>query len=271
MFEFLHNFSILHLFGLDVQKFLTSMTTNDIVKNAYSYNYLLSNQGRYLFDFFVFKESEESYYIEIDSGNLEWFLKKLQMHKLRSVFEIKNISEDYSLIYSKDKIISEGALYSYKDPRHDKLGYRSLATNAAGQEASGLYFEDKYDMAIPDGYLDLVYEKSIPVEYGAEELHAISYDKGCYVGQEVISRAKYQGVVRKNIYKLQAEEDLGIIEQGASVLDEKGEVVGILCSAYRNKAIAVLRHEKYELLENKVAYLDGVKVMVIRPDWVVSQ
>ncbi|MGV2432252.1 MAG UNVERIFIED_CONTAM: hypothetical protein LVQ98_02480 [Rickettsiaceae bacterium] len=80
----------------------------------------------------------------------------------------------------------------------------------------------------------------MPPEYGAEELNAISYSKGCYVGQEVISRTKYQGEVRKKIYKISSTESLENIEYGTEIIS-KAKKIGILLSA-NNK----YRHGPYK-------------------------
>ena len=109
-------------------------------------------------------------------------------------------------------------------------------------------------------------EKSIPIEFGAEELNAIDYKKGCYVGQEVISRAKYQGVVRKKIFKLQSDVNFLAIEQGAELTFE-GVKVGKLCSFYENLAIGLLWEEKYLGLTEKKVMINSYILDVIVPSW----
>ena len=79
--------------------------------------------------------------------------------------------------------------------------YKNQNLNLQDTGKSDLYLEAKYEFGMIDGDTDLKYEKSIPIDFAANELNAISYTKGCYVGQEVISRAKYQGVIRKKIYQ----------------------------------------------------------------------
>ena len=86
----------LHIYGADSAKFLQGMTTNDVIKNIYSYNYLLTNQGRYLFDFFVYQQNAESYFIDIDQASVDTLFKRLMMYKLRSNLEIKNIQKEKS-------------------------------------------------------------------------------------------------------------------------------------------------------------------------------
>lgn len=270
MIELLEDRAIINIYGLDSEKFLQGQTTNDIIKNCYSYNFILNNQGRYLFDFFVFRESNESFYIDIHKNSAGAFLKRLSMYKLRSRVELKDISGDFSVFYSKE--IVDNALFSLQDPRNNKLGYRSIIKKGKFSQnknyTKNLYLKDKYDLAIIDGDIDLIYEKSIPIEYGAENLNAIDFQKGCYIGQEVISRAKYQGVIRKKVYKLDFNMELTTIEKGAAVTDLNGNKLGVVCSCYEKIAIAQLREEKYLGLEKKIAIIDHQSAKIQVPDWV---
>ncbi len=268
MFEILPNRSIIHVFGPDSQKFLQSLITNDVVNKTYTYNYLLNNQGRYLSDFFIYQDNSESYFLDVDKNSSLALIKCLTMYKLRSNAEIRDVSEFYAVLYSAEKL--QNVVFSLQDPRYDKLGFRSLIkteniTKLQGN-ASDLYLKDKYNFAIVDGNLDLVVEKSIPIEFGAEELNAIDYKKGCYVGQEVISRTKYQGVVRKKIFKLQRYgTNFAPIEQGTEITFD-GTKIGKLCSFYENLAIGLLWEEKYlGLAEKKVMINDCIWDVAVPP------
>ncbi len=260
-YELLKNRSILKLAGSDAKKFLQSVTTNDVVKNKFSYNFWLNNQGRYLFDFFVLQDQDD-YLIDIEKTCAEAFIKRVRMFKLRSKFTVEDVSDEYLIYYSERKeIFNKGGIaqaISQQDPRSDKLGFRILAKqlekeggdpalqvqiSEAAEAYPGLYLQHKYNYGIVDGSSDMIYEKSIPIEYGAEQLNAISYDKGCYVGQEVISRAKYQGEIRKKIHIIEFEKDF-TPEQSSPVNDSDGNKIGVICSSYQNRAIALLRIEK---------------------------
>jgi hypothetical protein len=270
MIEILKNRGVLHVVGSDAGKFLQSMVTNNVLKNSYSYNYLLTNQGKFLFDFFVYKETEDSYWLDVDRETIGSLQKRLMMYKLRNDCQLIDASAEYQVLYSKEHM-QEGVKFSLQDPRYEKLGYRSIisAPDASNLHnlTDDLYILDKYDYAIIDGSVDLVYERSIPIEYGAEELKAVDYRKGCYIGQEVISRVKYQGVVRKKIFKIKADSDLIIKEERALVLDFDGEEIGVVCSMHKNLAIALLNEEKFLGLKQKTAMIEGQVVRLEIPAW----
>jgi folate-binding protein YgfZ len=174
------------------------------------------------------------------------------MYQLRAKVEYTDLSDKYMIVYSS-KMPEFITIASHQDPRYDRLGVRSIVDKAVTLPLSSqtdLYFNDKYNFAIPDGDIDLIQAKSIPIEYGAEELNALSYSKGCYIGQEVISLAKYQGMVRKKIFKVSAEINLSYIFTLNAVIIVHCENIGILFSSYKNQGIALIREEKYSAIAN---------------------
>ena len=127
MAELLKNRSILCISGKDSLEFLQNIVTNDLNNNSYSYNYLLSPQGRYLYDFFVLKLFTDQLFIDIDSISAQSFLQKLTIYKLRRDIEIKNLASEYLVLYSREKMeINEGVIASNCDPRFSKLGFRTI-------------------------------------------------------------------------------------------------------------------------------------------------
>jgi hypothetical protein len=270
MFEILENQSVINISGSDAQKFLQSLLTNDIVNNPYSYNYFLNNKGQYLFDFFVHNNGDNTFFLEINNTKTANLIKCFSLYKLRSDVNIVDVSQTYKVIYSKEEL-KHSLIKSNKDPRYKKLGIRSIIKQEniryLSHKTTELYINDKYKYTIPDGSTDLIFEKSIPVEYGAEELNAINYNKGCYIGQEVISRVKYQGVIRKKIYHINSNSGNINSEAGAHILNFKGDKIGILCSAHKNCGIALLREELFLSLSEKIATIGDIAININIPTW----
>lgn len=275
MHEILEDRAVISLKGSDALKFIQNFSTNNIEKYELSCNYLLNNQGRYLFDFFAFKKSDDAIYLDCNKDQAVDLIKRLTLYKLRANVVITNESDDYIIVYSKKALkgSADGLRYSLQDPRFNKLGYRSLLLKRKADEiidsdqVKNLYLEDKYQFTIIDGYLDLTPEKSIPIEFAGEEQNAINFAKGCYVGQEVISRAKYQGVVRKKIYKLDFGMNIALSLKLADIVDEAGDKLGIVCSNYNNLAIAQIREEKLLGLKEKRVIINDKIALVIDPEW----
>jgi folate-binding protein YgfZ len=205
----------------------------------------------------------------MEYANCQKFVNRLNLYKLRRDVNIKDFTDLYNVLYSYEPL--ERTEFSYPDPRYNRLGFRCLIKKenleGAKEAVDGLYLADKYKYTIIDGYTDLIYEKSIPIEYGAEELNALDFKKGCYIGQEVISRAKYQGVIRKKIFKLSFESAIPSIESNSIITDLSDNKVGIVCSINKNEAIALLREEKYLGLAEKRVMVEHYLGNVTVPPW----
>ncbi len=270
MFTVLNDRSVIHIYGQDVQKFLQGLVTNDIVKQNFSYNYLLNNKGRYLFDCFIFQQDHKFYWIDLPKSQLFDFLSLLHLYKLTADVVIKDVSDQFCVTYSIENNL-KNIIYSFRDPRFNMLGFRSVCAKkdikSTDQAIKNLYLEDKYKYSIPDGVVDLKYNQSIPVEYGADQLNAISYTKGCYIGQELISRIKHQGIIRKKIYQLVLNNHNNDIFKNTDLLDKTGNKIGILCSIYQGLAIALLRKESYLNLEEKNTTIGKCRVSILIPEW----
>lgn len=268
IFSTLLDRGIIKVTGDDAARFLQTLITNDI-NSSPLYAMMLSPQGRYLFDFFI-SEAGEEYWLETDKSSVKALAAKLKLYKLRAKILIEEVSDNYSLYYSHAPLDIEKVV-EYRDPRFDKLGFRTIAANhpkiaPLDQAKKNLYLCDKYHYAIPDGETDLIYDKSMPQEYGMDSLHCIDYHKGCYVGQEVISRTKYQGVIRKQIFKIAGDEELSGLVQGEPIV--AGEYkVGVLCSTYQNLGIGLVRLEDYEKHKGTQCYIGNKRVGLEKVKW----
>ncbi len=241
--------SVIKISGEDSEEFLQNLITNDI-KNTDEgsiYSMILNPQGRYLFDMFITKMKENEYLIEIITENASKLLGKLVLYKLGKNVDIEPIPA-YKIVYTSEKQSGDDIVCSYRDPRFKKLGFRNIVNQnyLSNHEVSliNLYYEDKYNYAIPDGEIELEQEVSIPIEYGLEQINGISYTKGCYIGQELMTRTKTQGVLRKKIYKLESDE-YNLTKLNREVLsDEDDEKIGVILSSTKNSAIAMFKIDK---------------------------
>lgn len=288
MIEILKYYKILKVSGIDAANFLQQLFTGDVVNNIYSYNFLLNSQGRFVADFFVFQKTDNEYFIEIHESLIENFKTMLQLYKMRKNVQIEDISQTYVLLYfasiDRNLLSNMQYIFSFQDPRSDILGYRTmidasdLATINQYITKDNLYLEDKYQNAIPDGFADMVQNKSMPIQYGIDTLNAIDYTKGCYIGQEIISRAKYQGNIRKKIFKGKINCDSNAIfcdvtrnypYLSISDLNEidvmnpiNNEKVGKVCSVYKNHALLLLSTEKInDVQDNTVSVLNNANTI----------
>jgi len=242
--ELLKTRAVLKISGSDKEKFLQSLITNDInLLNTQKalYALMLTPQGKYFADLFIYNKGEE-FLIDVPSIRLEIILAKLKLYKLRSdvLIELTN----YQVYFSLAKI---GVENEFPDPRLENFGYRIYGEFACSNINN--YDLLRIDQLMPEGEADLIFEKSFPLEYGMEKFNAISFKKGCYVGQEVVSRIYHQGTIRKKIVKIIADNN-ELPSVGTEIFYEEKKL-GIFCSAQANKALALIYTEDYNNYSNK--------------------
>ncbi len=250
--------SIIAISGDDSFKFLQNLITNDLKllsnPNHIIYAMILSPHGRFLFDLFISKPEENRFFLEVSEATKDILLKRLNLYKINLSIQIENMS-DLKVSYSA--YIIDNVIGCFKDPRFEKLGYRIIDLKSYD---SSVYLEHKYKFGIPDSDCDFIFDKSIPLEYGAEELGAVSYTKGCYIGQELTSRTKSQGVVRKKLYLIETSDDCSNISNSQNIISEDGIVIGKFCSGKKDSGIALL---KEELVNNSKLHIEHSGCFVI--------
>ena len=272
----LKNRTLLELEGDDIREFLQSLVTNDInliSKEKSIYSALLSPQGKYLYDFFIFKNTNNNIMIDCEKNDQEELIQKLNIYKLRSKIEIRvNDKIDIYSIYGRDlDTLISNLKIKYKegftkevsnnlffiDPRNKNLGLRNY-TNKLMKEFSkipaGILSEWHYVRIknnIPYPYNDLDKEKSFIIENNFEKINAIDFNKGYYIGQENTARQKYRGTAKRQLVvgKIVGKEILN----GEKVFYDK-KVVGTVRSSSKELCLVNIRSEIYDKCKkNKIS------------------
>jgi len=227
------------------------LVTNDVDKITLQqglYAALLSPQGKFQYDLFIaaIKDSsgEEVWLMECDGERADALLKRLSLYKLRSDVTLENVSDRFSVYVSwGDGYLNpsrvgltkplEGGV-GFVDPRLTELGARVILSQDKGQD----FFESKrialtsfedYDLyriklGVPDGSRDVLIDRGILLECGFDELNAIDWNKGCYMGQELTARTRYRGLVRKRLIPVRIQGNVPAFQ--TPVLQEGVEVGG---------------------------------------------
>lgn len=200
----LENRGLLTLSGADMRSFLQGLITNDIhtltPRNAI-YACLLSPQGKFLHDFFI-SEQGANIFIDCEGGDRALDLaKRLNMYKLRSDVTLQTQADNtVYAIFGKTDI-------GLADPRHNDLGTRSFKKPEELQEKPFAEWDKRrIALTIPDGSRDLLVGFSTMDEAHMDQLNAISYSKGCYIGQELTARMHYRGLGKKHLQTVKVDE-----------------------------------------------------------------
>ncbi|KAI4370380.1 hypothetical protein MLD38_018738 [Melastoma candidum] len=348
--------SVIRFAGPDTVKFLQGLLTNDVhgflasrlEKPSFSavgapntpavvtsplYAALLTPQGRFLYDFFLYKrpepeerldpsgsgpgqrqeDGEMEVFADVDGRFLEEIVQTFRRFRLRSKVEIENVTEDFSCwqrygsyLSRKPLTVEEPEAASvgwgagidrsavlasqaingwrwFRDPRLDCLGFRGIFPSGTAPplvEVDKETVEDNFvlwriEKGVAEGSTEIPKGEAIPLEYNLEGLNAISFDKGCYVGQELIARTHHRGVIRKRLVPLMFLDNQGKeVEQkvvpGSDVVDaSSGKRIGIVTISVGCQGLGLLRLEEALRRSASLTILgeEDLRVEARKPDW----
>lgn len=243
--------------GEDAEKLLGGLITNDmalLAERPALYAALLSPQGKMLFDFLVVR-SGEGFLLDTARDTAGDLVKRLSMYKLRADAAIRDVSEAFvvAAAWGGDGVpqgATDGA-HLFADPRLPALGFRMLldakradAVLAAigGASASAeAYHAHRVALGVPEGGRDFVFGDTFPHEALLDQLNGVSFTKGCFVGQEVVSRMQHRTSVRKRAVPVVA--DRALPAGPLPVLAGEAEI-GRLGSVAGARGLALLRLDR---------------------------
>jgi len=225
--------------GDDGADFLQGLVTADIEQlpeGGTAFGALLSPQGKILFDFLVHRQGD-TYLIDLPAEATGALIQRLGFYKLRSRVEIADVSGEYTVLVEP----APGARAA--DPRLDALGSRRLVAGGGAELKDGteLYDRTRIDLGVAESWRDFATGEVFPHEANFDSLHGVNLSKGCYVGQEVVSRMHHRGSARKRYLSCRIDGETP--EVGAQITAE-GRAVGVTGSAAGGQVLALLRLDR---------------------------
>ena len=268
---------VVRVTGEDAEKLLQGIVSNDmdlLASQAAIHAALLTPQGKILFDFFVVKIGG-GFLLETARDKAGDLAKRLNLYKLRAKVEIRDASDDYrvSALWgpSPHNFGETAGTVSFPDPRLPTLGSRILAETGAAAATNGVeaspedYHAHRIALGVPEGGQDYAFGDTFPHEADLDQLNGVSFSKGCFVGQEVVSRMQNRANVRKRVVPIEGETALtpGVeVQAGTAAIGTIGSVAGKL-------ALALLRLDRAAEAKAKgqVLTAHGVPLALRKPDW----
>ena len=286
-FTILENRAILKLSGIDAKSFLQGLVTNDVEKVSEEntvYTALLTPQGKYLHDFFIVKIGNK-YCLDCEASRVEDLIRRLKIFKLRTnvIIELEKkmcavaiygdraleaLSLNISLGYSKPYV--NGIFYT--DPRIESIGARGIVPKTSIAKLSENdklkitpyenYDKLRISLGLPDSSRDMRIEKSTLLESGFDELNGVSFNKGCYIGQELTARTKHRGLIKRRLVPIQLKTSQPF--EGMTIEQENKEI-GEVRSFQGNWAMAMIRLDA--LNRDVDITINGSPIVIKRPHW----
>ena len=277
--------------GQDAKDFLQNIITKDInnvTDNNSVFSSILTPQGKYLVEFFIIKYND-GYLLDCEKSNVEQLIKIFSNYKLRSKVNFNNESNNHvAAIISKDKFFtlensknSLGFTIKYRanpifiDPRNELIGARLIASleklhlsirklNLKIANKNN-YYNKCYEIGIPEKNLNNLKEKIFGIENNLEELNALDFNKGCYVGQENTSRIKLRSKLRRRLLPVKLIK--GKINENEVIKFQNFEVGRILIDQPYPFAIVKLTDPNINKFLNENLQCESGTVKIFAPKW----
>jgi len=267
--------AVIEVGGDDRVAFLQGLVSNDVaeaVPGRAVWAALLTPQGKYLADFFLLAEGARLL-LDAEREQVPMLLQRLARFRLRSKVTLR--AADELSVYaawgeqpgeiaaadgSMPEALPEGTIVA-PDPRLAQAGWRVLAATPLRVNAGAADWDrHRLALGLPDGTRDLEPDKTVLLEAGFDELHGVSWSKGCYMGQELTARTKYRGLLKRRLVPVSAD---GPLPPPGTPVQRDGVEVGVMRSGCGELGLAVLRLEAFEAPLTS----GGVPLTVRMPDW----
>ncbi len=268
--------------GADARHFLNGLATTDIGKvapGAARFGALLTPQGKIIVDFIVAEalpEDGSGFFLDCPKALVQPLVEKLTFYRLRAKVTIEDLSDRLGVMaYWGGSGKSDYGL-CYADPRLAALGMRiivppELAAETAADLGAALvepeaYHAHRIALGVPRGGQDFTYMDAFPHEADMDQLAGVDFDKGCYVGQEVVSRVEHRSTARSRVVPV--AYDGGAPMEGATVMVGDKQI-GFMGSSADGHGLALLRLDRVgDALDSATPIVAaGVPITLKKPDW----
>jgi folate-binding protein YgfZ len=268
--------------GEDARKFLNGLLTADIDKvtpQKAAFAALLTPQGKIMVDMIVAENPAADgggYFLDVPRALAPTLVQRLNFYRLRAKVIVEDLSEVLGVMAVWDGAATSDYGLSYADPRIAALGSRCmlpphLIADAAADLGATPLEASEYDahriaLGAPRGGLDFHYGDAFPHEADMDQLNGVDFQKGCYVGQEVVSRVEHRGTARKRVVPVAFENFAP--EAGVRVM--VGDVeAGAMGSSARGRGLAMLHLGRIgdALAAGHPIVSGGIALTPVKPDW----
>jgi folate-binding protein YgfZ len=268
--------------GDDAGKFLNGLVTIDVAKVTpaqAAFGALLTPQGKIIVDFILTAAAPADsggFLLDCPRALAPMLAERLSFYKLRAKVTVEDLSASLAVVAIWNDLGSTEAGLCYRDPRLAELGTRCIlpsesAADVAADIGAKLVEPREYEahriaLGVPRGGIDFIYGDAFPHETDMDQLAGVDFDKGCYVGQEVVSRMEHRGTARTRIVPVTA----GNFAPDAGVPVMAGDKqIGTTGSHAGNRGLAMLRLDRFADARASGTPLTagGVAIEPRKPEW----
>ena len=270
---------VIRVSGADARSFLQGLLTSDIdavTPARAGYGALLTPQGKIISDCFVIAIPDEDgggFLLDAPLLQTQDLMKRLKLYKLRAMVALDDLTAASAVIASSaGAALPEEAGLVYADPRLPALGQRAITDREDVATVAPADMEDyharRIGLGIPDGGRDFIYGDAFPHEALLDQTGGVSFRKGCYIGQEVVSRMQHRGTARTRIVPIVFTEGL-VTEMGVEAT-AGGKTLGRVGSCANGRGLALLRLDRVAdaLAAGETLDAGGLAFTLEKPDFI---
>jgi len=268
--------------GDDARKFLNGLLTCDLAKVApgqAAFAALLTPQGKIIADFLLTEAPAADgggFFLDCPRALAPGLMQRLNFYKLRAKVIVEDLSEILGVLAIWDGAAGTDYGLCYRDPRLPDLGTRCmlpphLAAEAAADLGATLseplaYEARRIALGVPRGGLDFMYGDAFPHETDMDQLGGVDFDKGCFVGQEVVSRIEHRGTARTRVVPVAYD---GFAPEAGMPVNAGEKTIGTFGSSAHGRGLALLRLDRAAdaLAQGLPLSAGGVEIRLAKPAW----
>jgi len=275
----LSNRALVSINGDMAVEFLQNLITCDVdglKEGEAGFGGLLTPQGKILFDFFCIRTGQ-GFLFDIASELQADFIKRMTFYKLRTPVEISAVENGNKIFAAwdgnkkpdmDDIDIEDG--HAYFDPRAGMMGIRIITVQQQVNSDLAEYNSHRIAVGMPQGSDDFAYGNIFPHDAMMDQFETagagVAFQKGCYVGQEVVSRMQHRGTARRRIVMISANQPLPPF---GSAIEANGKSIGTVGSVDDCNGLAMVRIDRLvnALGEGTAITSEDIELEAKMPDW----
>ncbi len=279
----LPNRGVVRVSGEDARSFLDGLITASMARVAPGraiHAALLTPQGKIIADFLVTEAAEEDgggFYCDAPLVATAELAKRLTLYKLRAKVMIEDLSSAFGVVAAWGDPAPDDVALAYSDPRSMALGWRLIAHSSqfdlaiAELGAEAVEPEDyqrlRGTVGVGEAAFDYQPGDAFPHEINMDQLGGVDFGKGCYVGQEVVSRMQHRGTARTRLVPLLYADGFAAVEGAPVVGGDK--LLGVTGTAAGDRGLAMLRLDRAAetIAAGHPILAGGLPASVLKPDW----
>jgi hypothetical protein len=268
--------------GDAARSFLNGLFTADIGRvtpETARFAALLTPQGKIIVDAIIAEASLSDgggFFLDVPRALAKTCVDRLNFYKLRAKIIVEDLTEMLGVMALWDGERESEYGLCYRDPRLPGLGLRvmlppHLAAKAAADLGAAVVPAAEFEthriaLGIPRGGLDFSYGDAFPHEADMDQLHGIDFAKGCYVGQEVVSRMEHRGIARTRVVPVAYD---GLAPDAGAAVTASEKPVGTFGSSSQGRALALLRLDRTAdaLAAGHDLVAGAATLRLVKPDW----